>query len=117
MTAEEPQKWKPLTLKIQPGRIRVTAGDIMQSGPGIAALSIDLHSKYAEIGGIGFGGPECLPCVNLCAGVNTLHVDKAQPEYASTVVEFQDFPGWSVHSVWIGRDTLSVCLVSPEPTP
>lgn len=110
-------EWKPATLTISTGRVRVNAGDIMRSGPGVAALSIDLHSKYAGVSCIGSGGPDDAPCVYLEATADTLNVDESQPEDALTELSFPDFPGWSVHSVWIGRYTLSVCLVSPEPTP
>lgn len=96
---------KPVMIVEKEGPVRVNAAWVLAKGPSVVALSIDLHTKYAEVGGL--SGDRIL----LSVTERTLHLDETKPKDDFTVIAFPAFPGYTVHCADLGRYTLSVCLV------
>lgn len=99
------------------GVVRVNAAHIHRATEGIACIYLDLHSKRAELIGVG-SGDDSAPCVYLGANENTLHVGDSLPRENWTEVRFPDFVGWRVFAAdGPARYTLAVCLVAPDESP
>lgn len=81
-------------------------------GDNIAAIAIDLRSKYCEISGA--GGMDNLPTLGIAASERSLLLDESQPRDTETELAFPEFEGWQIWSAECSRYTAKVCLVRQE---
>lgn len=103
------RKLRPVKIKIDhQGGPRVNMGYVEASGPRIAAIVIDLHSKRCEVYSTGCDDCGC-PVIDVIGGSEGLHLKKGV-EDRLTEVSFPGFKGFSVFSASITKYTLWVCL-------
>lgn len=99
---------KPVRIKIiAQGAPLVNDAFEYRSGPGIAAIIVDLKSKRCAVTGISGGdyGPEIY--IDALEG-ESLHLGD---EPGSTMISFPRYRGWEVFCADISKCTLSVCLI------
>ena len=95
------------SIKAQGGP-RVNAGNIVAEGKNVVALSVDLHSKYCEVGWV--GSDKGTPIVGITRTERSLGLEKGKKDQVTELI-FPTFKGWEVWSANCSRYTLRVCLV------
>ncbi len=101
---------KPTPCTVRTGCIAVNAdtAKILERGPRIVAIEVDLGSKRASIFSWGTGDDAEVPAVWLERTEETLHTTRLKRE---TIVSFPEFTGWRVYLAEAGKYTLRVVLV------
>lgn len=97
-------------LVIGPGVARVNGACLAYSAPDIACIEIDMHSKYAVVGCIEYGGES--PVVHIGADDRTLYTDTSTD--GDTQVSFPDYADWEVFVAECCRYTCRVVMVRQE---
>lgn len=111
------KRYEVIEFVIEPGEIQVNDGALVVArGKKVIALSIDLKSKYAVVdcttssGNVNKAGKHTFtPGIHLGATENTLFIDELR-KGNPTQITFPSLKNWRVHSTYIGRYTLDVCL-------
>lgn len=88
------------------GAPRVNQGWILREYPDLMVAEIDMHSKYHDVCLTG-GDP---PILGIAAVEASLHLHPDYDKEKLTVIEFPDFPGWSVWGISTGRYSICVTL-------
>jgi hypothetical protein len=85
--------------------------------PGIAAVEVDLATKYADLmtysnGIIQCGSEEKLsaPSLVLCANENTLHLHPSA--FGPTTIMLSEFKDWDIFCATVSRYSVRICLTS-----
>ena len=93
------------------GAVRVNHAYIHCEAPEIACIYMDLHSKRVCEPMIG-GSDDGPPALYFHAGDDGIKLDESKPRDSLTVVEFPEYPGWSVFACdGPARYTVALTLV------
>jgi hypothetical protein len=108
------QRGEDMPMSISRGAVLVNNAFVERDFGDCVLVSVDLHSKYAELAGTSSGSSGG-PCVYLHATEHSLHLDAAAQKDAATTIEFHDLVGWRVFSSYgPARYTLDLTLVAPD---
>jgi hypothetical protein len=91
----------------------VNDGWIVASGPDIAAVDIDLSSKYCVVEATSGSHDGLAPMVYIGADKNSLHLKKGR-EAKTTEIALPQYKGWQIWMSELSRYTLSICLIKPK---
>lgn len=91
------------------GEVIANNAVVLAHGKRVVAIAVDMKTKRGKVEAVCCGGEGNAPGVVL-SGKNALHINPAK-KGEPTMIEFPDFPGWTVHSTDYSRYTLNVCLV------
>lgn len=83
---------------------------IIKSSQDLAAIEIDLKSKYCKVVSY-FSGSEGQVGIWIGSDERSLYLNNNVDRNIATVIEFPQFKGWTVWAATIGRYTCQVCLI------
>lgn len=86
---------------------------IREISKNIAAIEIDMKSKYCEID-YALGGSDGSCGIHITADDRSRHLNDLVNRGEPTIIEFTDFKGWDVFSCSSGRYTLKICLIRKQ---
>lgn len=81
---------------------------IIACGEHIAAVEVDLKSKFCEVA-YQMQTKDGYPALAVCGTYCSLYLGKDNPN-AQTEIVFEDFAGWDFYCVELARYTLKVCF-------
>ena len=104
----------PITIKQQGAPVlSQDVAYVLKEGEEIVALTIDMHSKYCEIGGsISGSNGDCGILVG--AKETSLYLDENKDKDSYTEIYFPEFDGWDCIASNGGRYSLYVCLIKKD---
>lgn len=88
------------------GPVIVNGAIIEKKAKDIVAISVDLGTKWCEVGGlIGENG------IFIDVSERSTNLKKGVDKDLMTVIEFPEFKAWEIFSADTGKYTLKVCLI------
>jgi len=106
-----------LKLKIaQQGAAIINVGYITHVGENVAAVHVDMTSKYCEVGCTGSqcdGEKKGVPLLLVDANERSIKLKKGK-EKDSTEIHFPQFSGWDIWAANAARYSIYICFVRHE---